>query len=91
MNDSKEQAIFFLDAHYEGPCDHSPLMFELQSIARAKRKDHVVMIDDVRLFGGELPDPLDRVVNAVWNINHDYKIVYENSNTHEKDVLVAYL
>jgi hypothetical protein len=87
----KERAIFFLDAHFEGPSDKSPLPYEFSTIFKAKRKDHIIMVDDVRLFGNEIPVTLHGVLGMIDRINSMYKICYEDSNTHKEDVLVAYL
>lgn len=88
-----ERAIFFLDAHKVGCCkgETYPLKYELASIKKARRKDHIVMIDDVRLFGGELPDTREEVEDMLLKINKNYTITCENSDTNDGDVLVAYL
>ena len=90
---TKTKAIIFLDAHKVGTVpgkETYPLLTELRIIAKHHIKNHTIMIDDVRLFGKEL-DPYMFVVNEVMKINHQYKIVFEDSNTNEKDVLVAYI
>lgn len=90
---TRDPAVIFLDAHKVGCCkgETYPLKHELSCIKKAKRKDHVIMIDDVRLFGGELPDTRKEVEAVIRKINKDYQIVYEDSNTNEKDVLVAFV
>ncbi|MBE3037006.1 MAG: hypothetical protein IMZ70_08020 [Candidatus Atribacteria bacterium] len=93
IDKKNERAIFFLDAHKVGCCkgETYPLKYELAAIRKARRKDHIVMIDDVRLFGMELPDTKEEVEERLRKINVGYKIVCENSDTNEKDILVAYL
>ncbi len=93
LNMLNERAIFFLDAHKVGCCkgETYPLKYELATIKKARRKDHVVMIDDVRLFGGELPDSRDEVEAMLWKINKNYTIALEDSDTNKDDVLVAYV
>lgn len=88
-----ERAIFFLDAHKVGCCkgETYPLKYELATLKKARRKDHIIMIDDVRLFGGELPDSMEEVERMLRKINRDYNLVCEDSDTNPKDVLVAYV
>lgn len=51
-------AIFWLDGHYSGgvtACGEktTPILEELNAIFASGRKDHVILIDDIRLFGTE--------------------------------------
>jgi len=52
-----EPALFWLDAHYSGPATargllDSPVVQELDAIARHSVRGHVVLIDDMRDFNG---------------------------------------
>lgn len=79
-----EPATFWLDAHASGPdlpggkYGGCPLVYELEAIAKSPCKDHVIFIDDVRLFGGIEWDFLskDKVIEAVYKINKNYHISY---------------
>jgi len=93
-------ATFWLDAHAcgpdipggkYGPC---PLIQEIEAIALSPCKDHVIMIDDVRLFGTREWDYIDRqaVIDLLLSINCNYKIVYaagEENGTFPNDILIA--
>jgi hypothetical protein len=68
----KEPALFWLDGHYSGSgtargASDTPLVQELQAIARHGVPGHVVLVDDARLLGsGDYPglDEIRRVVAA---------------------------
>jgi len=52
-----EPALFWLDAHYSGPITargalDSPIVQELEAIARHAVRGHVILIDDMREFDG---------------------------------------
>lgn len=83
-----ERAVFFLDAHVDRaipekatrPC---PLLEELASIKTHNRKDHVILVDDVRLLRQERPwgdaglsNALDKITQAIRDINPDYSISF---------------
>lgn len=93
LNHKRERALIFLDAHKVGPCklESYPLHIELRQLGMAKTNSHTIMIDDIRLFDGELQIKNRDVLRMIDEINPGYKMVYEDSNTNEKDVLVAYL
>jgi hypothetical protein len=49
--------IFWLDGHYSGEgtargCEDTPILAELECICAHRIKDHVILIDDARLFTG---------------------------------------
>jgi hypothetical protein len=89
----EQRAIFFLDAHKVGCCENEsyPLVYELMTICKSIHRDHVIMIDDVMLFGNELPDDKQKVIDMLRTINRKYKIEYEHSETNRNDVMVAYI
>jgi hypothetical protein len=74
-----EPAVFWLDAHYSGGVTakgvtECPLERELQIIADHTFKDHIILIDDVRLMGsGDYPS-LEKVHELVRRINPRYRI-----------------
>ena len=95
-----EPATFWLDAHASGPSipggkyGPCPLIQELEAIATSPCKNHVIMIDDTRLFGTHEWDYLDkqRVIDLLLTINSNYKIVYvdgEEDGTFPNDILIA--
>jgi hypothetical protein len=97
-----EPATFWLDAHASGPnipggiYGGNPLVQELEAIALSPCKEHVLMIDDVRLFGCSEWGGLTKqpVIDAIYRINKDYKITYidgEDNGSLPGDILVAYI
>jgi len=88
------RCTFWLDAHAcgsgSGDVEDCPLIEELLLISLHEIKDHTILIDDVRLFGGELP-ALDEVKMALARINPDFEISFVNSSEYIGDILVARL
>lgn len=95
-----EQATFWLDAHASGPNIRGgkyggcPLVQELAAISLSPIKNHVLMIDDVRLFGSSEWDFLKKqdVIDAIYKINPDYMISYtdgEDDGSFPNDILIA--
>jgi len=101
------RCTFWLDAHRSfslhtpgsnvyGP---NPLIQELDAIALSPRKDHVIFIDDCRLFDTESWNFLSKqsIVDRILEINPNYKITYLDGGTSFgvvnpiDDILVAYL
>jgi len=101
------RCTFWLDAHRSfslntpgsnvyGP---NPLVQELDAIASSNRNDHIIFIDDCRLFDTESWDFLSRqaVIDLLLKINPNYKIKYLDGGTSfgvvnpMDDILVAYL
>ena len=101
-----DPSTIWLDAHYQGPNgevvgwggseevgaeeDH-PLLAELAIIASYGCKTHTIMIDDVRMFGtGGWPSE-QQVVDAVMEVNRDYRILRVDSALEGDEILVAHL
>ena len=95
-----EQATFWLDAHASGSSlpggkyGGCPLVQELEAINLSPYKDHVLFIDDVRLFNTSEWDflPKEKVIEAIYNINPNYKLSYINGmedGTFPNDILVV--
>ena len=87
-----EPVTFWLDAHYQGGRQPSgtekPLLRELAAIAGHHIKDHMIMIDDVRLF--HLYDTsVEEVRTVLLAINPDYKIVF-GDGVIKDDILIAH-
>ncbi len=88
-------ATFWLDAHCSGGNtargdSGTPILSELESIAKHPIKTHTILIDDVRLFGSEEFDfvPLDEVIERIRHINPLYTISFEDGYV-PGDILVA--
>lgn len=86
---------FWLDGHYSGNQTakaetNSPLMRELEAIKRHPIKNHVILIDDVRLFGTEEFDflSLQEVVQKIKEINPCYEFFLQDGAC-PQDILVA--
>ncbi len=88
-----EPATFWLDAHYQGgkqPGDtHSPIKSELVAIGQHHIKDHLIMLDDVRLFG-KYGTSVKEVKSLLLKINPKYSFKFKAGIT-DSDVLVAYI
>lgn len=102
-NDS-DKTMFFLDAHVDNDNIHNykkrcPLFEELDAIGSLDRKDHVILIDDLRLITQSFPwgessygdiDFLQQIKSKILSINSEYKF----STLHgyvDDDVLLAYV
>ncbi len=98
------KTMFFLDAHvdnqnidkYQKKC---PLFMELDAISKLERKDHIILVDDLRILKKPFPwreksygniNFLEEIKSKILSINKDYK--FDTLNGHiEDDVLIAYL
>jgi len=95
------QCTFWLDGHWcgdvsAGESNPVPLMEELQAIKEHHRKDHIILIDDMRLLrthDAEWKDLKYSVLDLekmLRSINPQYNIFYESGVTPD-DVLIAHL
>lgn len=98
------KTIFFLDAHDAKVNIHKyikkcPLFEELSAIASLKRKDHIILIDDLRIIKKKFPwgeesygniDFLEQIKIKILSINKNYKFSTLYGHTKD-DVLLAYL
>ncbi len=88
---------FWLDGHfsYEDTAQgdkYSPLLDELEIIAKHSIKNHTILIDDLRCWN--IKDPnyrfgLDEIKNKIKAINPKYKYSIEDSTAFPQDILVA--
>jgi len=98
-----EKILFWLDAHYSGSGTSMddkicPILDELDVISSHNINNHIILIDDVRLFNitkkkikhfsGQFEVCLDEVIEKLKKINSDYKILFIDGFI-ENDVLVA--
>ena len=96
--------MFFLDAHVDNGNIHNykkkcPLFEELDAIKSMERKDHVILIDDLRIIKTAFPwgeesygniDFLEQIKHFILTINKDYK--FDTLDGHiQDDVLLAYI
>lgn len=85
------RCLFWLDAHFSGgetarATKHPPIEEELAAIRSHSRKDHVILIDDARLFDGAGGYPaLDSVILLLREINPEYAVEVVD------DIIRAYL
>ncbi len=96
-----KRCTFWLDAHYcgeptAGKGKGIPLMDELKIIAKHPIKNHIVMIDDIRLIRDKEMDEewkhffytTNDIEKFIYGINPDYKIIYDFGEV-ENDILIA--
>jgi hypothetical protein len=80
----KSRALFWLDAHYSGGetakgITDTPIIEELTMIFQHSTKDHVILIDDARLFNGLNSYPsMKELVNFVSANGSNMKIYIQN-------------
>lgn len=91
----QQNATFWLDAHYSAGNTamgdtNTPILDELEVIAKHPIHTHTIMIDDVRLFGTAEFDfiSLEDIIEALLKINPEYTIFFEDGYI-ANDVLVA--
>ncbi len=83
------QALFWLDGHYSGGETalgekECPVLEELDSIFGGAILNHIILIDDARLFTGKGDYPsIDEITNIICNYNSAYTITVEN------DIIIA--
>ena len=77
-------AIFWLDGHYSsgitarGETD-CPIFGEIDAIFSFKDLNHILLIDDARLFNGEGDYPtIEQLNNYILSKNKDYKLVVKD-------------
>jgi len=89
IKDIDEQITFWLDGHESGGdtakgIHGDPIMQELEIIKQHHRKDHIILVDDLR---GE-PNP--NIEAMILEINPNYNFCFEDGFVHN-DVLAARL
>jgi len=99
IQDINEQITFWLDSHWSGVpnigCDNitiCPILFELEQIKSHHIKNHTIIVDDIRLMDNQhFPVTVEQIVEKIYEINKDYKIIYYDDYTAKNDILVAYI
>lgn len=91
----EEPITFWLDSHFSGDeygkgDTNTPILQELETIARHPVKNHTILVDDVRLFETSEFDniQLTKVMDTIRAINPLYQFSYENGYK-QRDILVA--
>ena len=98
------KTMFFLDAHVDNINIHNykkrcPLFEELSAIGELKRKDNVILIDDLRIIKNAFPwgetsygniNFMQQIINKIRSINENYSFVTLNGHI-ENDVLMAFI
>ena len=86
----QSRAVIYLDAHSAA---RNPLLDELRMIANVPSLRHVILIDDVRMFG--TPDwhglALAEALALIQLIDPCYQVSYLHTNNAQNDLLVAEL
>ena len=95
LNNITEPVTFWLDAHLHngdyGVEHNAPIIEELGIISKHKIKNHLIMVDDMRIIRssswgrGSLEQP---VINGVLGVNKDYVITYRDG-LQPRDILIA--
>lgn len=89
--------LFFLDAHADQTSEHEqsincPILHELEAIRKHPIKNHVILVDDMRLFRSQSAWAtgiyVEQILEQLHTINPNYKITFLKSFT-ENDVLCA--
>jgi hypothetical protein len=100
----KNKTMFFLDAHVDNGNIHNfkkrcPLFYELDAIKNLERKDHVILVDDLRIIKSSFPwgetsygniDFLQQIKDTILTINSEYKFGLLDGHVKD-DVLIAYI
>lgn len=92
--DMDDPIVFWLDGHVHfgnRGKDNSPILDELAQIARHRRCDHVVMVDDRQAMGTDLWGGVTEadVVAGLMAINPSYRLVHEDNRIVPAGILVA--
>lgn len=95
ISDLDGEITFWLDGHYsKGDTalgnTWTPLLKEIENISKHKIKTHTILIDDIRCFGKEAFDYLekDTIKNKIKKINKNYTFTYEDGHV-KNDILVC--
>jgi hypothetical protein len=92
-----DKILFFLDSH--GGQTACPLMEELEAIKNLERKDHIIMIDDIRIIRTCIwsdhrykssNDFEKQLKDKILEINSQYKFSYLKGVV-DDDVLIAFI
>jgi hypothetical protein len=103
INQINEPITFWLDAHWDGDGARGenlcPLYHELNFIKNHPIKDHLILIDDMRMLGGGIWGNgiyKENIIALIKEINVEYKINYTDGDLTvpelaKNDIMVAQL
>jgi hypothetical protein len=80
IKDIREKCLFWLDGHYSGGVTskadvETPILAELQTVFSHPVKDHLIMIDDARLFIGTRDYPtIEELKKYISKFSGDYHL-----------------
>jgi len=100
----ENKTMFFLDAHIDNDNIHNykkkcPLLEELEAIKCMDRKDHVILVDDLRYLRDPFPwdedsygniNFLEHITKKILEINANYTF-YTLPGLYENDILLAHI
>ena len=104
LSDINQKVLFFLDAHVDNKLSKThkfkcPLVSEIEAISKMTRKDHVILIDDVRILKRKTPwgettfktdNILEELKEHILKINKNYKFKFLDGHVKD-DVLCAFI
>lgn len=78
-----EPVLFWLDAHYSGGITgkgekETPIIKELQNILNHQVKNHIILIDDARLFVGKNDFPIIEELKGILNNQPYYRLTIKD-------------
>jgi hypothetical protein len=93
IKDINEQIVFYLDAHLFGDqVSHNlPLLTEIDIIAKHPIKNHILILDDVRLFATDMRLDINVITKKLKQINPDYIIWFADDEVAPRDLLICSL
>jgi len=104
IKDISTRITFWLDSHWSGtpdvgcdPVTVCPVLEELEQIKQHRLNTHTIMIDDIRLMSNSnvkdegFPVTKEQIIDKLYEINPNYKIIYFDDYAAENDILVAYI
>jgi len=98
--ETDKRCIFFLDAHFSGAVDanasdikthfseqhgNCPLIQEIEEIGKHEEKNHLILIDDIRMMGTEGWPTIEETLESIKSINENYSFRYCT----DLDILIA--
>ena len=94
IEEINEPITFWLDGHFSGGDTgngvvEDPIIFELEAIKNHHINNHLIYIDDIRLYkNGHFATTLEQLISKVLEVNPEYSISYEHG-IEEDDILIA--
>lgn len=100
VTDLGQKSTFWLDAHWcggngevggtdGGRAEDHPLLEELAIIGTHPIRNHIILIDDVRMFDTPGWPTTKQVYKAIYAINPAYNIKFEDGLEFDRDIMVV--